>query len=371
MVLSPSIANELICYAGPWGVVQDISVVVGDLSIIEALKKGKIEEGLDTLHVEEDHGSLRLNIPGESVAVPGRVIGKTVGGNTWNTFQAICAILKAHDPRKLSQVELVGVNSPWMRSLQMHPENRNLPIGLQEVIGGTRERVNWVFYPQGGGEPLYWTVNPLPDETGQLPYAKQLFLSSGGPDIFDEIKFWNEINPAGQLFYAPGSRVIKKGIPLEVLRMIHFLSCNLREARTLTGLTDADSETAARWFAERGVSEVRISDGDRGVFALTNYQDPLRIPGVSRRESHVVTWCQYLHEAGIPILDEANVNGCGDTRLGVELAALLLGHPKEEALAASNRVGMLNTFHPGSNIATFPPALLRELVPASSHYVYA
>ena len=228
-------------------------------------------------------------------------------------------------------------------------------------------RVSTVLKDSNGGEPFYASQDPHPVETGQIPEGKALFLSSGGPDINEEILAYLERNSGAKVYLAPGSKQVARGIPSEVLRRLHMLSCNAREAFQLAshlresavcGWTTVDSLNC---FRDCGVPAVRITDGENGVFAYSE-GEPHRAKNIRRDNPHLQEILDLLKQRGVSNENTRNYadrNGLGDTRLGSDLAAELLGEDLIDRLDFAALIATLHTYNPEPNIANFPNEVIQ------------
>ncbi|MGG5261014.1 carbohydrate kinase family protein [Phycicoccus avicenniae] len=115
----------------------------------------------------------------------------------------------------------------------------------------------------------------------------------------------------------------------EVLPLVDLLLPNAEEclatARALDGEAPADLAAAARSLAARGPTVV-VKNGADGALLV----------GADR----------VLHEPGTPV-DPVDTTGAGDTFDAAFVAALLGGHPEDEALRRACAAGALSTRHSG------------------------
>jgi len=162
---------------------------------------------------------------------------------------------------------------------------------------------------------------------------------------------WVEALPAGAKFVFDPSPVVGQ-IPQEILRSVlakaHWISCNDREARTITG--HVEPPLAARTLLENHCMAARgaiVRLGSEGCIVLERDAEPLHVPAV---------------RIG-PVVD---TNGAGDTHIGAYLAALSRAMAPRDAALYANAAAALSTLRNGP--ATAPHhsetmALLAETFP--------
>lgn len=119
-------------------------------------------------------------------------------------------------------------------------------------------------------------------------------------------------------------------LPEELFRHLHFLTPNEGEAEALTGIEvkdEASAGRAARTLSEKGVPNVIITLGARGVYAATDAFTGM-VPGFR-----------------VPAVD---TTAAGDTFNGAFVAALTDGRPMREALLFANAAAALSVTRVGA-----------------------
>lgn len=383
---SPS--DSLHFHATPYGVVRDqrVDVSADDLHRAQAWKDSL--EGLGVDRVVTEDGSIRFEREGHEPLVL-RVNGEeppSMGGNTLNTWLAVTSVVGSLQPERLPDFPLHAIQTPKLQleldQLGHLYEKRGWPVppALLEITEGARIRCNHVLRGPNGDEPCYIQRTPLPETTGAFPDAPWVFVSSAGSDLYPEILAHRKrMEVQGQTPYlhlAPGSAQVRRGIPEEVLQGVHFLSCNWKEAIQLARHLDAglgpepSPYNLVEFFGMIGVDEVRITRGARGTYAWSD-QCPVASSAFPRDNSAIRTLAlaHGLASEGTSTWTNPDLTGCGDTRLGTELALRYLGiGDLHQQLCVANAMATLQTFNPTSNIGNFPPALIREVVGNVVHH---
>lgn len=342
--------------ANRWGVTREELVRLEEDAWAELQRWLDGKKKQETRVEKRGAGELRWsNGAGTDLDLPAD-LETTVGGNAWNSYQAVRKVLEALAPEKQS-------------NLRFHR--------APELPGVSRERISYVV--TGSKEemgPQYWSEDPYPVETGPLPDGEQVFVSSGGPDLYDSISDWRTRNPQGRLIVAPGSRQVERGIPRGILGKVDFLSCNDREAMRLVSHL---REPTLNWefirgelvrvLSNVGKQEVRVTFGEQGVWAGSRGQT-LWVRSVDREEVLIQDMVGQLSERGIATeatKRNAEVNGCGDTRLGAELALEMVGiRDLRDRLKMASVLATLHTFNPKPSITTFPNDVIHNAVRLTS-----
>ncbi len=288
----------------------------------------------------------------------------TFGGNALNSASAIFKVLGVLDPAARERVHFHAFKTPELSNL-------TFPTVLREVSEAVRMRIAYVVKGPNGDDPLYWSVPPTPAETGPLPDTPNVLISSSGTDVYREILDYRCRNPRGKVFLAPGSAQVKRGIPAEVLEQIHFLSCNRKEALTLAehiapkkGGQKWTIDDLLKFFRDTGLSELRITAGAEGIHGLSD-RASFFVPGFDRDDERVQRLAAQLWKAGVATertFAHPDANGCGDTRLGVELGLGLAGENLERRQTAGNLIAVLHTFNSAPNIDNFPDEVIEQVM---------
>lgn len=187
------------------------------------------------------------------------------------------------------------------------------------------------------------------------PAAFEWLLLSGYtlcyPGSRDLLCRWVEALPGGAKFVFDPSPVVGE-IPRAILRSVltkaHWISCNGREARSITG--HVEPQVAARALLEDHCTAARgaiVRLGSEGCIVLERGADPLHVPAV-------------------PVEPVVDTNGAGDTHIGAFLAALSRAMTPGDAALYANAAAALSTLRNGP--ATAPRhsetmALLAETFP--------
>jgi len=157
------------------------------------------------------------------------------------------------------------------------------------------------------------------------------------------------------------------------------LSCNMEEARKLLEKLDprlgekhVSPEMLLTKIKSLGVQHVRITAGEEGVYAVDAEGNMTSCPPLPRDHPIFASvlrryWGEkeFQHH-----LNHANWNGCGDTRLGSELAAQSLSffadYPQKDRemlnLVLANLIAAAHSFNSFANISNFPPELMWSLI---------
>jgi hypothetical protein len=114
-------------------------------------------------------------------------------------------------------------------------------------------------------------------------------------------------------------------------------------------------------FGLVGIPEVRVTCEKDGI-ALVSGGKYKFYPAISR-EDPIIQGLLSAHPSALLNYDDGDgevvANGCGDTRVGCELAAEKLGADLPTRIYFGAIMATLNTFNPRANIRAFPPALIR------------
>lgn len=377
--------------ATPFGAVRDHRVpLCNEAEYERALAWLLSLEGRGVERVAHESDVLQF-LPADalSFALPlnGRVPKESMGGNTWNACVAAQQVVGSLEPSRLPGFTFSGIETPKLSAsvAALHREYLDrgwpLPRVILECIEGARIRCNHVLGSPKGKNPLYVERKPFPRCTGPLPDVPHLFVSSAGEDLYDEILAHRKrMETKGQtpyLYLAPGSAQVRRGIPENVLSGVHFLSCNWEEAIALAkhlhagfGSEPSPYDLAEFFGTTIGVDEVRITRGERGICAWSD-QRYISLSSFPRDNSSIqaLVLAHGLARAESDTWTNPDLTGCGDTRLGTELALRYLGIGElHQQLCAANAMAALQTFNPGSNIGDFPPDLIREVVDNAVHH---
>ncbi len=336
--------ESMVVYGNRWGKTKDVLTKLSGQDLERLQVFSEEHKGAPIHALEKGHGQVTFSNGSDGVLSVRAVESRSEhGGNAWNAITAMDKVVGELNPNRKGDVRFHA--------------------------NAIRERINHVVSGPNGGEPLYFTKSPVPEETGSLPDASHVLLSSAGPDVFKEIGAYYQRNPKGHLYLAPGSRQVERGIPKWVFEQLQLLSCNRREA---TALADHLGAKSAEWtpkellafFSDLGTRQVRITDGVQGVHAKDRGEEFIHVHGVDRKSKGLEGMVQELTQTGIAnehTKAHPNVNGCGDTRLGAELGMEIAGEMDlRKRLAMGNILAALNTHNPGPNIARFPGKVIRE-----------
>lgn len=347
-------------FANGWGAVEDqpLDPELADhvLAWVDNPKGGPIssaiKEGKELVIKAKDKPELRLPIPHG-------LVPSTMGGNTWNTWLNKNRVMNVLGTSNEALSPLHVLKTP---GLERAAEGLPGPVVWRE-IKGARHRLSFVIQPHDSDEPIYLKQPPTPDQTGTIPDEAAVFVSSSGQDIFWHIERYREHNPDGQLILAPGSKQIARGVPASTLESVQWLTCNKDEAIQIaqfldTSFPNSPSAPDFRVFFENlGIPEVRITLGGNGVYVLTEGQafHYLGIDRHARSLNRLFEEHDFLR--GAP--SNESFNGCGDVRIGTELAARDLDFKdRVTELAMAGVMATIHTFRPESNLGRYPQDLL-------------
>ncbi len=371
-------------HATPYGVVSDHRVALRSKEDYDAAREWASElDGHGVDRVETAEGMLRFRVNGNApfdLPLSERLPEESLGGNTWNTWSAVMRVVGSLAPERLGEFPLHAFSTRKLEAGVHDRETQHEALGwpkpevILKVTDDMRIRCSHVLCSPHGEDPLYLPRTPLPETTGEFPDASWVFVSSAGPDLYPEIlEHRRKMQAQSQTPYlhlAPGSAQVRRGIPEEVLSGVHFLSCNWEEAVQLAKHLKArlgpepQPYDLVEFFGTLGVDELRITHGERGVHAWSD-QGYIKASAFSRNNPSIraLVHSHGLANEGSPTWTNPDLTGCGDTRLGAELALRHLGiGDLQQQLCAANAMAAFQTFNPASNIGNFPPDLIREVV---------
>lgn len=382
--------------SGAMGTVEDWMLHVDERTrarLLAWMGDGGHSVAIKAFHVGTDETVIQDG-PRGTLHVPGTPDRPAWGGNAHNTFRALHRVADAmgvSDSVTFVVDYAVGLDREMRATLGINghetPGDPDLPgdphVVLREPRSEVPVRRSLVVEGPNGDPPLYLKVQPQGLEAPPLPDAPEVFLSSyscdqTGKDVWARIHEYHRRNPEGRVLLAPGSVQVLNGIPEEVYPEIHLLACNREEALQLLNhagrkneRTENDPKALTRAFLDLGVREVRITDGGKGVYSMsapteeggpaTFYPTPI-IP----RDHPLILRLVRRHLLGARDLarlqQHPDFNGCGDARLGVELAAraLSLFDDPRKAILYSALLATLQTYNPCPNIAAFSDQLIYE-----------
>lgn len=361
----PSSPDTIAFAATPWGVVWDQKAVVSDPETMQRARAFESHmDGSGVDHVTHDDGLLHFEAEGhDPLEFRGKVLQEGLGGKTLNTWVATRAVLAALAPDHLSRVPLHAIRTPklekWLEGLSyVVLENvKDARIRCNHFLLGTEER-----------DTLNLTRPPRPIETGPLPSAPRVFLSSSGPDMEQAVASFDR----GRLILAPGKQQTQRGLSTDTLGKVDFLNVNLNEARQLaTHLGETGKRTPNElisYFRDLGPREIRITDGRNGVYAGSfGAGDTVLHVGGATQET-LKPFVRYGFEKWGTEDRPANTVGCGDARLGAELAAgWVFPEDLHRRLTFANTVAAFQARHGGSHIGVFPPQLIEHIASTVEH----
>jgi len=361
-------ANSLDIYANGWGVTDETIVEISqwEWDMLLRFREAVQDAVVTDLNEREVHWD---NKQGDWMRASVRSLQIDRGGNAWNTANAIHKVLRTVDPRAAEEeLRFHAFRNPKFQQMPFHTV-------LRDVEGEVKMRVAYVIKGPNGDDPMYWSLPPAPVETGTLPDAQNVLISSSGPDVYEEILAHCRKNPKGKVFLAPGSAQVKRGIPMEVLERIHLLSCNRDEAAALAQYLEPRDEKMSwtpgnllAFFRDVGLPELRITDGAKGVHSLSEGK-AFHMAGFDREKDSIQEAAKWLFDAGVATaktFKHPNANGCGDTRLGVELGMTMAGRSLQESMRVANFMAALKTFIPGPNIGAVPDEVIGEIMDSLS-----
>lgn len=305
------------------------------------------------------------------------------GGNAHNTFLAMHRVAEAHGMAGSASFVAdyaEGLDTRLKQRLAIPPTadpHGHARITLRSPLPTVPIRESLVI--EGEGDPIYLKIQPSELTAPPLPDAPLVFISSyscdqTGEDLWTEIRAYRRRNPQGKILLSPGSVQIKQGIPKDIFGQLHLLACNRSEACALLERLGGYSaeifnapEKLTQAFLDLGVKEVRITDGGRGVYARAQHLDFYRTPVIDRHHPlvlklvrrHLMQGPELAHLQKNP-----DFNGCGDARLGVELAAraLHLFNDPRKAVLYSALLATLQSYNPHPNIGNFSDRLIYDAI---------
>jgi|GEM_PF-3900778 hypothetical protein len=397
----PPVVESMDFFANGWGVVEDhIATIYGPEGYqhletwLAALKRdgdeviGVTERERSFTIESRDHGHLVLNVVGARIAM---------GGNAFNTYVAFTKLLHSLQEQGHTKVNesmrFHGRHSEQLEAAlsvlndavdMVHPD-------LVDPMETVRLRMGFVLHDSSTEQrdPIHFSLPPTPIETGTLPDQPTVFVSSSGSDINEELRAYWDRNPEGRVYLAPGSKQIDRGIPLETLRKVHFLNCNTKEAKKIAlGIKRELMETSPdqipdfflalsddprqvtpdqlrEVFEYLDIPEVRMTAGAKGTFFISDGE--LGHCPIYERSDELIRYL-LLHEDMQGVVNERtekepDFNGCGDTRLGIELALEKAGVKDIHArLKLAALFATIQTFNPSPNILDFPPNVIQEMI---------
>lgn len=344
---------------------------------LEAWMGGRSSLAVDRFRAN-GHGVEIETLNGGLFEMDGTPEASQLGGNAQNTFRAMLRVAEAHGLQEalhfiahysdgldhLLRVQL-GINGVPKGDPRIELRDRRLrsPVRASLVMAGPN-----------GADPLYVKVQPHGLEAPPLPDAPEVFLSSyscdqTARDVWVRIREYRTRRPAGKIYLSPGMVQIQNGIPRDILSEIYCLACNRTEALKLLEHLDVviepfSPEKLVRVFVDCGVQEVRITDGAKGVYAMGDtlggfFQTP-QIPRDHPAILQLVRRYLLSERFTKQMLENPDFNGCGDARLGVELAARAIGifEDPQKAILFSCVLAAVQTYNLLSNIGNFPDALI-------------
>jgi ribokinase len=278
-------------------------------------------------------GSLNMDLVTRAARRPQR--GETLSGESFGMFvggkglnQAIAA---ARQGASVRMVGRVGVDD-FGRRLRQTLEAAGVDAQLVAEDSATSTGVATIVLDAEGDN----SIIVVPGANGRVG-AEDVERASEAIAAADLLMLQLEVPlaavlRAAQIARAAGVRVLLNPapapagpLPAELLRLVDVLTPNETETQSLTGLSAADDESAARAAAAlraRGVGAVVLTLGARGAL-LADGERTVQVPGY--------------------VVQVVDTTAAGDAFCGALGTQLALGRPLEAAVSYANAAGALAT----------------------------